>query len=297
MRAIPSSLADKLASGVTTLCRCWIVTRDDGRVLGFTDHDADLTIEGVLCEAASGLDAGAIETSTGLSVDSQSVTGALRSGAISEADIERGLYDGAAVAQWLVDWQAPEDRLVLSRGRIGEIRRSGNSFEAEIVGLAESLNKAIGRAYVRSCHLRLGEPRCGIDLSDPRYRASGLVIDARAPDMVRVAGIETFESGWFDGGTIRWTSGENAGTVSTVRRHRVSGLVAEIELWLAAPGQMISGDGLVIEAGCDKTFAVCREKFDNALNFRGFPHLPGDDWAAGYPQEGGAHDGGSLFRS
>ena len=94
MRALPEGLAASLASGVTTLCRCWIVERADGVRLGFTDHDRDLVVEGVTCEAASALTASAVESSTGLSMDTRSVSGALRSDAIGEADIERGLYDG-----------------------------------------------------------------------------------------------------------------------------------------------------------------------------------------------------------
>lgn len=297
MRAIPESLGAKLASGVTTLCRCWIVDRRDGAVLGFTDHDRDLTVDGVLCEAASGLDAGALESSTGLSVDTQSVTGALRSAAITEADIERGFYDGAGVTTLLVDWEAPEDKVVLSRGRIGEVRRSGSAFEAEVVSLAEQLNKPFGRAYVKTCPLLLGEARCGIDLSLPIYRGTGFVTAASGSANFRAIGLDAFAAGWFELGTIAWTSGENTGVTGAVRRHRVIGTLAEIELWLAAPFPMLSGDSFVIEAGCDKSFAVCRSKFDNALNFRGFPLMPGDDWAAGYPQEGGLHDGGSLLRS
>ncbi len=42
MRAVPAALQSKLDSGVTTLCRCWIVTRRDGVVQGFTDHDEDV---------------------------------------------------------------------------------------------------------------------------------------------------------------------------------------------------------------------------------------------------------------
>ena len=55
MRIIPSALQEKLDSGVTTLCRCWIVTRRDGVKQGFTDHDEDIDIAGVTCRANTGL--------------------------------------------------------------------------------------------------------------------------------------------------------------------------------------------------------------------------------------------------
>ena len=54
------------------------------------------------------------------------------------------------------------------------------------------------------------------------------------------------------------------------------------------------GDTFSVFAGCDKTFATCKAKFDNALNFRGFPHLPGNDAAYAYVVDGGRFDGGPL---
>ncbi|MEM0923466.1 MAG: DUF2163 domain-containing protein, partial [Pseudomonadota bacterium] len=136
MRKLPNGLAQDLASGVTTLARCWRLTRSDGVVMGFTDHDRDLTFEGVVFTAGSGLEAGIVERSTGLSTDSHAVTGALQSTAIIEADIVRGLYDSAEVVLWLVDWSDVTKRLRISTGQIGEIRRSATAFEAEVVGLS-----------------------------------------------------------------------------------------------------------------------------------------------------------------
>jgi uncharacterized phage protein (TIGR02218 family) len=50
-----------------------------------------------------------------------------------------------------------------------------------------------------------------------------------------------------------------------------------------------------VTAGCDKRFETCRTKFANAVNFRGFPHLPGNDFVVAYavPGEPG-HDGSPL---
>ena len=38
------------------------------------------------------------------------------------------------------------------------------------------------------------------------------------------------------------------------------------------------GDTFTVTAGCDKQFATCQAKFANAVNFRGFPHMPGNDF-------------------
>jgi uncharacterized phage protein (TIGR02218 family) len=53
-----------------------------------------------------------------------------------------------------------------------------------------------------------------------------------------------------------------------------------------------AGDTFAITAGCDKRFATCVEKFANADNFRGFPHMPGNDFITGYPTRGDPKNSG-----
>jgi uncharacterized phage protein (TIGR02218 family) len=296
MRTLPESLRAALASGVTTHCRCWAVTRTDGVVLGFTDHDRPLSFEGISFEASSGLNAEAVESSTGLSVDSHTVTGALSSEAITDEDIERGFYDGAEVTLWLVDWMDVESRLLLSRGQIGEIRRGKAAFEAEVVGLSERLNQPTGRAYVPACDRRLGDAKCGVDLGQPAYRGTALVQTVIDLQRFSVSGLDGFERGWFNGGRLEWTSGDNAGVDGHVKTYLTPAGGAIVELWLSPPLPVQPGDGFTVTAGCDKRMETCKAKFNNLLNFRGFPHMPGDDWAAGYVKQEGEHDGGSLFR-
>ena len=54
MIPLPAGFQASLDKGVTTLCWCWLVTRNDGAVLGFTDHDRALEVAGVTCEPQSG---------------------------------------------------------------------------------------------------------------------------------------------------------------------------------------------------------------------------------------------------
>jgi hypothetical protein len=57
-----------------------------------------------------------------------------------------------------------------------------------------------------------------------------------------------------------------------------------------------AGDTFRVTAGCDRTHATCRAKFRNAVNFRGFPHMPGNDFIIRMPQQGEPGlDGGSFF--
>ncbi|MEM6547212.1 MAG: DUF2163 domain-containing protein [Pseudomonadota bacterium] len=294
MRALPLGVAESLASGATRFCRCWRLTRRDNVVMGFTDHDRDLTFDNVLYQADSGVTATAIERSTGLSVDTHSVSGALQSAAITEADIERGLYEGAEILMYMVDWSEVANRVLLSRGQIGEIRRRDGAFEAEIAGLAEQLNQPVGRAYLHSCDCGGGNAHCGLDLAAPDFNATGTVSVAPSGAEIVCAGLDGFETGWFTNGALTWTSGANAGSSAHIKQHLTGGT---LHLWLSAPMPVAVGDGFELTAGCPKTADAYLEKFGSLENFRGFPHMPGDDWVTGYPTEGGIHDGGSLYRS
>ncbi|MGE3292612.1 MAG: phage BR0599 family protein, partial [Geminicoccaceae bacterium] len=49
-----------------------------------------------------------------------------------------------------------------------------------------------------------------------------------------------------------------------------------------------------IRAGCDKRMETCGAKFANTANFRGFPHIPGQDAVLRYATKDGGHEGGVL---
>ncbi len=81
-----------------------------------------------------------------------------------------------------------------------------------------------------------------------------------------------------------------------VRAHRVIGGSAEFDLWQRAARPIAVGDAFQVTAGCDKRAATCRERFANIANFRGFPHMPGNDFIIRMPQQGEPGlDGGSFF--
>ena len=107
-----------LATGATTVCQCWAVSRRDGVVLGFTDHDRDLAFEGIIFRAASGMTARALQTGTGLAVDNSEAVGALSDASVSEADLMAGRFDGAEVRNWIVNWLDVGQRLVQFRGTL-----------------------------------------------------------------------------------------------------------------------------------------------------------------------------------
>ena len=294
MRTIPSALQARLDSGVTTLCRCWLITRKDDVTQGFTDHDTDVVLGSVTCRAGTGLTGSEATQKLGLAVDSSELSGALADDSLNEADLAAGRYDAAAVELWLVDWSEPELRLLLARGALGEVRREGDAFTAEVRGLSERLAQASGRLYTATCAADLGDSRCTVDLASAGYRGSGTVLALTATSGFSAEGLDGFDDGWFTAGKLSFSSGANSGLSVEVKSHRKDGVVT-LDLWQAMPEPIAPGDEFTVSAGCDKRFATCHDRFDNVVNFRGFPHIPGNDFVIRYPLQGEpGNDGSSM---
>lgn len=294
MRTIPPTLQEKLDSGVTTLCRCWTIARQDGVTQGFTDHDEDVVLGAVTCRAGTGLTGSEATANFGLAVDASEITGALSDDTLNEDDLAAGLYDAAGVELWLTDWSEPALRVLLAKGTLGEVRRDGAVFTAELRGLSEQLALESGRLYTTTCSADLGDGRCTIDLNDPAFRGSGAVTALSATSSFSASGLDDFDDGWFSGGKLSFTGGANAGLSVEVKSHRKSDGVA-LDLWQAMAQEIAPGDTFTVTAGCDKRFSTCHDRFDNIVNFRGFPHIPGNDFVLRYPVRGEpGNDGSSM---
>lgn len=291
--AFNAALDTHLASGATTTCHCWAITRQDGSVMGFTDHDGPLAFEGITFNADSGLSATAVQKATGLSVDNSEALGALSDAAIREEDILAGRFDEAEVLAWMVNWAAPEERQVVFRGSIGEISRSGGAFRAELRGLAEQLNRPFGRIFQRSCSAVLGDASCGFDLDQAAFRVEASATVSTDLRSFSFAGLSGFDEGWFARGRMGVLGGPAQGLSAPIKRDYAAGGLRVIELWVPLTVDPGAGAVFRLEAGCDKRFATCREKFGNQLNFQGFPDIPGDDWLMSPPSRSGARNGGS----
>ena len=286
-----------LAGGATTLARAWAITRRDGVVLGFTDHDAGIIFDEVRFEPETGMTAKALSQSTGLSVDNTEGYGALRSDAISEGDILAGRYDGAEVRVWQVNWADPTQRALLFGGSIGELTRGEGAFTAELRGLSEALGARTGRVYHARCPAVLGDGECGFDTAQLGYRAEVVVESVEDARLFRFADMGDFADRWFEKGRATVLSGAAEGLVGVVKNDRLLPEGArQIEVWQRFGAELRAGDLIRFEAGCDRRAETCRLKFHNFLNFRGFPHIPGDDWLMSYPVSGQSNTGESLFR-
>lgn len=272
----------------TTLARAWSVRRADGLTLGFTDHDRRLVFGGVTFRPDRGLTARALVQGTGLSVDNSEAVGALNDEAITERDLMAGRWDDAELRMWEVDWTDVTLRRMVFRGSLGEVSRANGAFRAELRGLSDALNAPQGRVYHPRCNARLGDAACRVDLTSEALMVEREVQGMEDARLFTFAGFPAYDAAWFEQGSLTVLSGAAEGLTGMIKNDRSRpGSHRVIELWSdlgIAPAQ---GDRVRLTAGCDKAGATCRLKFRNYANFRGFPHLPPEDWLMA-PRIGGS---------
>ncbi len=290
-----NELLDHLAQGITTLCRAWLVTRRDAVRFGFTDHDRDLAFEGQSFRASTGMTARALQQTTGLSVDNTEAIGALSAAALRDEDIAAGRFDGAEVRSWLVNWADPTQRIEQFRGSFGEVTRGAGAFRVELRGLSDVLNQTQGRAFQRGCSAVLGDSACGFDLAQTGYTVTGQIAEFDPLGRISITTDAPQASGWFTSGRLKMADGRAEGLVGMVKTDDPSPSGRLLALWhdFAVPPAI--GDQVTLTAGCDKSTDVCRTKFSNFINFRGFPHIPGEDWLTSYPTATQVNNGGGWL--
>lgn len=287
MKTISTEFAAHLDGEVTTLATCWRLERADGWTRGFTDHDRDLQFDGLVYTAATGFLPSAVKSGSDLSVDNFDVEGFLDDDALKPEDLTAGAFDGARIEIFLVNWaDLSQGRIVLRKGWLGEVKRADSRFSAEIRGLANKLQQTQGILYSRLCRVDLGSQECGVDLGpltdehliETVTSGDGFTIDTARP------------SGFFTFGTCISLSGANAGAATEILSH----VNQAIRLFTPMPRPVAVGDQVRLVAGCDKTPETCHARFGNILNFRGEPHIPGNDKVFSYPTQGGGGSGGFI---
>jgi uncharacterized phage protein (TIGR02218 family) len=259
--------------GISHLARCWKVIRRDGEVMGLTDHDADIQFDGVTFHANAGMIVSRLEKRLGFDDHGLDISGVLSHPIIRDIDLEEGLYDDADFSVWLVDWADANNRQLIFAGILGEVAHDGTSYRFSIRPNISKLEQVEGLVYQRSCSATLGDARCGLDLSQNRWRYTVQV--SRIHDYsLEVQGFNQ-ATGWFKNGRLLL-----ADRYLRIRDDSLRGAagaadsVLVLGLWDQVPASLSLGQSVVIEQGCDQAEETCRNRFGNYINFRGFANLP-----------------------
>ena len=86
---------------------------------------------------------------------------------------------------------------------------------------------------------------------------------------------------WFAAGKVTWLTGGNAGVAAEIKAWDAD--TSQVTLFLPPTFPVAGGDTLTLTVGCDKRRDTCIGRFENIVNMRGEPFLPGLDKALDYP--------------
>jgi uncharacterized phage protein (TIGR02218 family) len=256
----------------------WRIQRQDGVTIGLTSHDGDLWFDGIRHRGSPGMLPSAIRRTADLTSDSAEVQGALTHDSIAAADLETGRFDNATVEIGLVDWETL-DSAILYRGMIGSVAEEAGGYQADLQSVKAALETDPVPRTSPTCRAKFCGPGCTLNPVRYTHEAKVSAIDVKnntltftgAPDA------ELFESG-----NLRWVDGPHAGQAMEIMSAEGEWLILDAAL---DPGLLI-GTRALLREGCDHTLATCRDRFHNAVNFRGEPFLPGNDLLTRYPQGG-----------
>lgn len=272
-KTVNPTLLNHFQSEQTTVSTLWKMVRKDGQIYGFSDSDIDVYWNGVMYEAATGFTPSSISTTAGLNVDNLDAEGIITSDSITDDDLLAGLWDGCEVEVWRVNRaDLSMGGMLMRKGTTGEVQTGRAQYRAELRGLMQPLQQMMGNIYTAPCKANLGDSKCKIDLS--LHTVSGVITSSTnrrvLSDTSRTEADDTFTNG-----KITFTSGLNIGRSMEVKKYTLSGGV--FQLHLAMPFDMAIGDTYTVSKGCGKSITLCQSNFNNVVNFRGFPHIPGKD--------------------
>lgn len=274
MKTVSSLLKQEFVNGIrTTIVK--IITKS-GTIYGYTDFDSPLIVEGTTYTPAPGLKRTTLTSTANDQVSNQE----LGSGWVDapEGDLIAGKFDNALVEVAFCSWKNPSyGRVIIQRGNIGVIQWTADGFRADILSHMRQLQRNINFITTANCRHQLfsqfsSNTIGACTLNAASYTYSGTVV------AVSVAKLKFSVSGlsqpaqYCQNGILTWTSGPNAGLKHEVKNHTVAGST-EIELYLPTFITPAAGNTFSITAGCDKTNATCKTKFNNGVNFGGFPHI------------------------
>lgn len=287
-RNVSADFKTILASEDMVLATCIRIKKADGTKIGFTTNNVAFTYTFITNTDGEGatdytpiasFDPSSIASSSDYSVDNLELIGVIDSSYITEQDIEANFYQGCEVVIFKV---CPENlaagEMIEKIGTIGNITLKEGRYVFELLSRSSYLKRNIGRITSPTCTIKkFCNALC--KLTEASYTHAGHISSAWV-----------FGSTQFDISFTSYTPTVGNFVNGLIRISRTIVYEREIKkitdngdgTYRAVVREgfpfALSADAISIVEGCDRTFATCSgSRMNNAVNFRGEPHLPGND--------------------
>lgn len=272
---IPSDLLISIKDVNCTLCRLYKITLFNNDILYLTDADIDVKLNNEVFKKTNGISSSATSSSSAMNVSTFQITGYTDEDTFKTIDLRSGLFSGADVLVMMCNYEHPEYGYAsIENGVVGDVTIENQKFTLEIRTLTNQIQQNVGRKHMASCDTDLFSSICGVIKSD--FTFNGTVTEVS--DLISITDSNlTQPDGFFDYGLIVFTSGLNKFYSKDIK----SFVGGKVTFQLPFYKEIKVGDTFEISAGCDKTLDTCITKFNNVVNFQGFPDIPNPEITVG----------------
>ena len=254
-----------------TAAWCVRIECASGLIVRLTPYLLDLKMSnGNVYLTDAGYEATAYQATATMAPSAIDVEGIAGIVGISRDEIASGIFDSARVKIFKCDFLDPvEDHEPITTGFFGKVTLKDDRYRVEGMSLIDALGQSVGRTYSAPCQRTFGDAGCTIDLTT--LDVTGTLTHVTSASVFRDSSrAEALD--YFAGGTVAFTSGPNAGLKPlNIKAYAADGTITTYE---PAYFNLSVGETCVLIPGCRKRLEDCRDKWDNVINFFGFPHIP-----------------------
>lgn len=257
-----------------TAVLCLRIVCTNGTTIRVTRYPLDLVMSnGQVYQSGSGFDFTGYESAAGFSPSAIDLEGILGFAGVTREAVATGVFDNARAYLFATSFLAPvEDYEPITASLLGKAALTDDGYRIEEMGLADALNQSVGRTYSAACDKTFGgQEFAGCKVALGPITVTG-TLTAVASDQQFTDASRTEAADYFAYGTIRFTSGANAGLKPLeIRQHMAGGVIQTFEPFYYVP---VVGDAYEMIPGCRKRLSDCKDKWNNVVNFGGFPYAP-----------------------
>lgn len=124
---------------------------------------------------------------------------------------------------------------------------------------------APSRSFGVTCSYELFSGECGINSGDFDISIVKAEVTQNSDTELQAPLLATKSDGYFTGGYVQTTTGES---------QYITGHIGEVVTLLAGLLTFDDSTSFTFVPGCDKGVGTCDAKFNNEINFGGFPYIP-----------------------
>lgn len=266
---------------------------NDSPIIRLAGYPVDLVMSnGETYQTESGYEFSGYGTSSTFASSSVDLSGILQMGAVSQEDLASGVYDNARVYLFATSWKNPiEDEEACGLVFWGKVAfdEGSDSYKTQLMGAIDVLSQSTGRTYAPTCSNVLFDetldghvlPWSQSKCTGPRAAQDGPLLATYKVTGTLTSVTDQYQftdsargeaADWFAYGSIRFTTGPNAGLKPIqIKAFTAGGVILLHEAMFYLPEV---GDSYEMIPGCRKDAATCKNKYANKINFGGQDHVP-----------------------